>query len=150
MPNVCGDCLDGFAETSQHVTNEACVETLDSVADQSDPVESNQAPRTSRIKINGVILNPQLELEKELAVVEDAEALPSEEPEAAEPGMCPRNARPGASGGCECLPGFEVDAIGTSCVLPELPTVASVITADIPFSERAYSPNSPSRDSRSA
>jgi hypothetical protein len=147
---VCGDCLDGFFETLQHAMNEACIRTLDSVADQSDLDESAQAPRTSRIKINGVILNPQLELEEELTIVEDNEAQPLEEPEAAEPSMCPRNAKPGASGGCECLPGFEVDAIGTSCVLPELPTVASVITADIPFSERAYSPNTPSRDSRSA
>lgn len=132
--------------------NEPCVNMVDTVNVGTGVDETSQAPRTSRIKINGVILNPQLELELEeaTAVVEDDAQQMSSDPEVVEPSTCPMNAQLGPSGGCECLPGFEVDAIGTSCVLPDLPTVSSVITAEMPFAERAYSPNSPSHDARSA
>ncbi|GMF35979.1 unnamed protein product [Phytophthora fragariaefolia] len=50
-------------------------------------------------------------------------------PEPQDPAGCPLNAQVTASGLCECIPGFEVDEWGTSCVLARMVTAAEAATA---------------------
>ncbi|KAF1773733.1 Immunoglobulin-like fold [Phytophthora cactorum] len=50
-------------------------------------------------------------------------------PDVPETSGCPLNAQPTASGLCECIPGYEVDEGGTSCVLSRMATVAEAASS---------------------
>ncbi|KAG6614475.1 uncharacterized protein IUM83_04069 [Phytophthora cinnamomi] len=78
-------------------------------------------------------LEPEHLLQQQPHVEQEAPAIPDQGVDAAEyepiqdpqePAGCPLNAQATTSGLCECIPGYEVDEGGTSCVLSRMATAA--------------------------
>ncbi|KAK1944107.1 hypothetical protein P3T76_004019 [Phytophthora citrophthora] len=69
-------------------------------------------------------VTPDRDVRVDVTALGDTEIAPKAEPEHSISPGCPLNAQPTPSGLCECIPGYEVDEGGTSCVLSHMETAA--------------------------
>ncbi|ETK92286.1 hypothetical protein L915_04325 [Phytophthora nicotianae] len=108
--------------TEDHTVQE---QNQEPVADQPQLIEQPVEPQVP------VSVEPNQHVDIGLDALAHPEVTAEQEPtpDLPETSGCPLNSQPSASGLCECIPGYEVDEGGTSCVLSRMPTVAEATAA---------------------
>lgn len=97
----------------------------DSKPNEQIPMAQNLPEVTQGDSVDqGRPVAPERDIHAGVDALGDIGVVPKAEPEHPVPTGCPLHAQPTVSGLCECIPGYEVDEGGTSCVLSRMETAA--------------------------